>query len=152
MAADPLIDRLRARPDTEWVPREGARPDDLVRLEHRLGGPLSAEHRALLVASDGGELYGRASALILHDVDRLVANLSDDAFTQYLPHQLVIGEDGGGHVFFVDPAAAQGAAGQPVSFVPLGALSLRSAVPVGDSLADVVDAILRGDRFTDRLR
>jgi hypothetical protein len=152
MPADALVDRHRERPDSEWVPRDAARPDDLARLERRLGTPLAPEHRALLLASNGGEVYGRASALILHDVDRLIENLSDDAFEKYLPERLVIGEDGGGHLFFVDPAAAASAGGQRVSLVSLGVLSLRAAAPVGASLAEVVEAILRGDRLTDRLR
>jgi hypothetical protein len=124
----------------------------LARLEkeHRVRFP--DDFRDVMLWSDGfGNGFRRTQINVL-PLGRLeVLNTQDDVET-YLPHMFVIGNDGGGALYFYDPKNALGRGAYAVFLVPQGEIGFDDAMFAGASLTDVVQSVLNNESFFDRPR
>src|SRR4051812_8534080 len=97
---EPLIERLTKLPRAEWSGHAPADPAALARVEQTFRVQFPEDYRALLLASDGGAIDMHKSNLNLFPVRELPAINYDEWYRQSLPGAFLIGDDGGGSLYF----------------------------------------------------
>ncbi|WP_315094436.1 SMI1/KNR4 family protein [uncultured Cellulomonas sp.] len=141
-----------ARPAGAWEGSPPADPATLASVEDALGVALPAEHRELLLASDGGELSGPESSVTIAPVDDLVRRNADGRFRDAFPGMVTLGDDGGGALYFYDPQDSLGRGAWAVYWVAWSALGVSWARFAGADLADVLRRVADGVSFFDEPR
>jgi hypothetical protein len=144
-----LLEMLNQAPDDRWRPRAPADPAALSALEGRLGRALPHEHRALLLASDGGSIMGPREMILLHEVARMDETLDDVEVQTALPDMIVFGENAAGAFYYYDPEGRLGRGAWAVYWNELGALGSATSRFAGSDLADTVARVFGGVLFFD---
>jgi hypothetical protein len=144
-----VVALLSGRPSSWWSPRPPAPAGALEELERRSGVALPAEYRELLLHSDGGCIDGPSSSINLASTPTLLGFTADPVLRRHLAGALVIGDDGGGHVYFYDVANRLGRGRDAVCLVPLSSLDARHTLFVASSLAAAVQRACDGKDFLD---
>jgi hypothetical protein len=124
----------------------------LVRLEKEHGVRFPDDFRDVMLWSDGfGNGFRKTQINVLPLRKLGLINTQDDVET-HLPNMFVIGNDGGGALYFYDPSNALGKGAYAVFLVPQGEIGFDDATFAGASLTDVVQSVLNDESFLDRPR
>jgi hypothetical protein len=145
-AVSALATWLSAHRWEDWPPAD---PAVLAKTEAALGVRFPADYRELVLATNGGTLTGPAEAITLWGVDELVDRNADELYAEALPEMLVVGENGGGGIYFYDPRNRIGRGTWALYWVALGAASLRTAKYAGADLREVFERVVGGVLFFD---
>lgn len=143
MNEHPLVARLRSLSSPEWFPGGRGNVETLENLEREYGLRLPEDYRELMLYANGGGLYEHTTAINLEPLETLMWHNLDERFQTALPGMFVIGDDGGGSVYFYDAKNRLGHGAYAVFLVPLGTLAIRNAIFVGHSITDVINRILK---------
>lgn len=142
----PLIERLRAQ-GTAFTPMLPV-PGVVESFETDLGRELPEDCRAWLTEFGGGTLNpGGVTPLCLLHVEELWDALEYEEYLEHLPGMLVIGDSGGGDLYFYDPDGRMGAGEWSLWIVQMGVLDLARARFAGRSLSHAVERLLDGVDF-----
>jgi hypothetical protein len=124
----------------------------LARLEKEFGVRFPDDFRDVMLWSNGfGNGFRRTQINVFTIRELGLLNTQDDVVT-YLPDMFVIGNDGGGALYFYDPKNALGKGAYAIFLVPQGEIGFDDAMFAGASLTDVVRAVLNNESFFDRPR
>jgi hypothetical protein len=114
-----------------WAKRQGARTEDLRRLEPSLGIIWPSDYVDLMTWSDGGEGRIGSRYLSLWRVGELASLNADYMVQKYVAGLVAVGTDGGGECYGFDCRAP----GPPLFVhVPLGDLDWASVEKCADSM------------------
>lgn len=102
--------------------------------------------------SDGFGTGFRRTQINVLPLRRLDLLNTQDDVEAYLPDMFVIGNDGGGALYFYDPKNALGKGAYALFLVPQGAIGFDDAMFAGASLTEVVQSVLNNESFFDRPR
>lgn len=140
-----LIERLRARTGDEWWPRPPAPPDEVAALERELGVRLPEDYRQLLLASNGGSINGPHASINLESAEGVLDLNLDGGYQAELPGMIVVGDNGGGELYFYDPENKLGHGANALFLVGMADLDPAAAAFVAPSLGDAVDRVYAGE-------
>jgi hypothetical protein len=147
MTADTLIERLRNLPPSQWSPGVSGNRAALDALEREYNLRLPEDYRRLMETWDGGALRGPRTVVNLESAETLMGHNHDEIFEQNIPAMFVIGDDGGGSIYFYDPANQFGRGAYALFLVPLGSLLPEDTIFAGRNLAETIDRVLAGESF-----
>ncbi|MGH7861476.1 MAG: SMI1/KNR4 family protein [Candidatus Dormibacteraceae bacterium] len=142
-----LIERLRARTPDEWWSRAPASPDEVEDLERELGVRLPEDYRQLLLASNGGSINGPRASINLESAQGVLDMNLDGGYQDELPEMIVIGDDGGGDLYFYDPTNKLGRGAYAIYLVGMADLDPAAAAFVAPSLSEAIDRVYAGESF-----
>jgi hypothetical protein len=135
-----------------WEPMQA--PGDealLARVERRVGVSLPEDLRSVLLAFGGGTLTGPGdSVLIVGPIGDLATLNPDPMFEERLPGMFIIGNDGGGDLYFCDPEDRLGRGRCAIFMVPMGEARLSSSRFAAATFTQACDAVLQGVDFFAR--
>lgn len=137
-----LINKLKALSMPTWFSRSAGSLAAIEELEQEYNIRLPEDYRLLLLYSNGGSLGGEAGSFNYESIEDLMWHNLDERFEEHLPGMFVIGDNGGGSVYFYDPENKLGHGSYALFLVPLGALRFDYAVFAGQSLTEVMNGIL----------
>lgn len=138
------------RPAGIWEGRPETDASVVSQAEVELGVRVPEDYRTLLLESDGGALAGPNETMNLEWVEDLVDRNNEQRFEEGLPEMLVIGDNGGGAVYFYDPGNRLGHGAWCVYWVNLGDLDLANARLAGRSLTETLHRIAGGISYFNR--
>ena len=147
--AERLIELFASLPQNVWEPRPPGDETALAALERAYELELPSDYRSLLLHSDGGSLMGAHAAMNLEPIEVLMWHNRDERFVKYLSGMFVIGDDGGGSVYYYDPGNRHGKGNWALFLIPLGELASDWQRFTGRRLTETVERILEGDSFFD---
>ena len=142
--ADELIEAVRALPAGRGFLAPPASPQALDALAAGLGRPLPADLRALLLRSDGIGVAA-STGFYLESVAGLRRLAGDDLYMSAFPGALLVGDDGASGLYLVDRDGR-------VLLTDRGSLLSRDTVVTGESVSDVLAAVLEGTDLWTRPR
>lgn len=145
---NPLIDRLRALPPSSWTPEPPASEAEIAELETSYGLQLPADHRELLLYSNGGTLVEAIQCHLL-SVEEMHAQNADEVLEERVPELFAFGDDGAGSLYFYDRTGGLGRGAYAVYLLPLGRLKPASAWFCGATFGEMIAAVLAGKNFRD---
>lgn len=123
----------------------GADPRDLASAEAELGFRLPDDHRAILLAADGGEGWVGDHYLVLWRASELAGFNRDYELSSYAPGLIAFAGDGGGELFAydarIDPPS--------VVVVPAIGMSLAEAHFAAPSLTGLLERMTTSDSRFD---
>ncbi len=143
-----IIQLLEIHGEDEWFSGGKGSPRTVEKLEHKLNVNLPEDYRQLLAFSNGGSIIGSHSAIHLEDVEGVILQSTDPWYMQNLPGMVIIGDDGGGKVYFLDPLNRLEHGRDCVYLVPMSSIGVEGAVKVGDNLLDAVRRLYGGENFS----
>jgi hypothetical protein len=146
-----LISRLRAPSTHKLSTARPATEEELGQVEQEYGVAFPADYRQLVLFSRGLGVRSRGTPIHL-SFDDTSAHLEDESLAARLPAMVVIGDDGGGSVYFYDPRDALGKGAFAVFLVPMSALGFEDAIFAGRSLTEVIEHVLADEDFYRRPR
>jgi hypothetical protein len=117
-----ILELLGGLPESQWVTRPSAPPESLAALESKYHLQLPADYRELMLVTNGCGLYGHRTKLNLEQAEELLWYNEDPDFAAQLPGMFVIGDDGGGALFYYDPANRLGKGAYAIFQVDFGAM------------------------------
>jgi hypothetical protein len=147
MTNDRLIDILSPLPDNRWASRPPADEESVAALERQYDLHLPSDYRGLLLRSNGGSIGGKDAAINLEPVEMLMSHNLDPRFVADLPGMFVIGDDGGGAVYYYDPDGRHGKGDWALFLIPLGELGSGRQRFAGRSLTSAAERALAGESF-----
>lgn len=133
----------------DWTPLPPPEHHEIGQVEDELGVRFPDDYREVLRCSNGGELRGDESGIVLEPLGRLSRHRNDDVIRSSLPGMVVFANDGGGSAYYYDPGDVLGYGEYHIFLVPFGALGYEHSVAVAPSLTDLVSRILAGDDLFD---
>lgn|GEM_PF-2483077 len=142
-----LIERLRTRTGDEWWPRPPAPRDDVAALERELGVRLPEDYLQLLLASNGGSINGRRASINLESAQGVLDLNLDGGYRDELPGMVVVGDNGGGELYFYDPTNQLGKGVNALFLVGMADLDPAAATFVARNLGEAMDRVYAGDAF-----
>jgi hypothetical protein len=110
---------------------------------------LPAEHRALLLLSDGASIHAGGAVLNLGSVEDMDAWNDDDVIADSIPDLFVFGDDGGGRFYTYDPGGALGHGSYAVFLVSMGYLDMEAAQCLAADFNTLVERVLDGQSWDD---
>jgi len=137
-----ILERLRALPESDWMPHPPATPESLALLESKYHLELPADYREVMLVTSGFGLYGHRTQLNLESADELLWHNEDPSFTAELPGMFVIGDDNGDALFYYDPANRLGKGEYAIFQVDFGTIGFPYSKHAASSLTDLIEAIL----------
>jgi SMI1 / KNR4 family (SUKH-1) len=143
--SEDLLRRMRGLSAPEWFAGKSGSPEALEAMEREFELRLPDDYRQLMLFSNGGGLYEHATSINLEPAETLMWHNLDERFRESLPGMFVIGDDGGGSLYFYDPRNQLGQGAYSIFLVPLGTLSLDKAFLVGHSISEVIERIMAGE-------
>ena len=144
---DDLIRRLEKLPAPQWTPRGPGDERELARLEEKFGLRLPEDYRRLMLHSDGGGICGRSGCINYESAEGLEEQNSDERFLDALPGMFVVGDDGGGSVFFFDPHDRLGRGPYALFMVHLSTLRISYCIFVGRTFSEAAGRVLAGEEL-----
>jgi hypothetical protein len=148
--AHSLVEQLTKLPATQWSARSPADPAALERLEKTFDLILPEDYRSLMLHSDGGALDRFRTNLNLSSVSDLSSLNYDEWYRKQLPGMFIIGDDGGGSLFFYDEKGQLNHGAYALFLVPMNELGLGAAIFAGHTLTDAVRDIVANEDFFKR--
>lgn len=141
-----LIERLRNLSPSAWRANPPATEEAIAKLEKGHELQLPADHRELLLYSDGGSL---SDEILFHlqSVKQMSAQNADEELQESVPELFAIGDDGGGALYMYDRTGALGHGAYAVYLVPLSSLDAASSWFCGATFGEVINAVLDGKNF-----
>lgn len=124
-------------------------PRKLDKVAQKYNVELPADFRALYRQYNGGSVTVRSS-LHLESVDGIAGLNEDEQFQENLAGMFLIGDDGGGWVYFYDPADRLGMGAYGLFMVSMSVLDHEDAIFVGESLLETFEAVARGEDLHER--
>ena len=146
MELDTLLADL---PEKYLFQRPGASESAIAALEREYALQLPADYRHLLLRSDGGSIGGRVTAINYESIDVLMWHNRDSRFVKDLARMFVIGDDGGGAVYFYDPTGHLGRGAWSLLIIPLAELGSDRYRFAGQTLTIAVRRVIEGESFFD---
>jgi hypothetical protein len=142
-----LIQKLLAG---AWHPhRLRPAPGKLDRIARKYSVERERDFRDLYQLYDGGSVTLRSS-IHLESVDGIAGLNEDEVFREDLAGMFLIGDDGGGWVYFYDPTDRLGMGAYALFMVSMGVLEYEHAIFVGRTLLEAVESVARGEDLHDR--
>jgi hypothetical protein len=120
-------------------------------VETSLQVKLPEDYKQLLLLSNGGSIKGPKTAFNYEPAEYLVAHNEDEIFTSGIPGTLVIGDDGGGCIYYYDMHDQTGKGKWSLHYVSMAVLEFEKSVFVGKDLTEMINRILAGEHFGDML-
>jgi SMI1/KNR4 family protein SUKH-1 len=145
-----VVDVLQALDAMTWSRHPGATEHSIRGVERRFNIRLPADYRELLRHFDGGGLTGRGTSVNFAPIAGLIEHNIDPRFRDHLQGMFVIGDDGEGAVYFLDPSGALGYGGNTIFHVPLGDLKIANSRFAAANVSDLVKGSLRGEDIYSR--
>lgn len=124
-------------------------PRKLDKVAQKYDVELPADFRELYRRYNGGSVTVRSS-LHLESVDGIAGLNEDEQFQENLAGMFLIGDDGGGWVYFYDPADRLGMGAYALFMVSMSVLDHEHAIFVGKTLLETFDAVVRGEDLHER--
>lgn len=147
MTDDHLAKLLATLPESRWDPRPPANEAAILSLEHEYDLRLPGDYRSLLLRSNGGAIGGERTAINLESVEVLMWHARDMRFVEHLPGMFVIGDDGGGAVYYYDPEDRHGRGDWALFVIPLAELGSDRNRFAGRNLTEAAERAVAGDTF-----
>lgn len=130
---------------------EGCTDEMIVEVEKVFGIKFPEDFRQLLLLSNGGSIKGSNSVFNYEPVEYLVGHNLSEFFNTNIPGMIVIGDDGGGCIYFYDPGNKLGKGPWSLYYASMGALFFKESVNVAGSITELIDNILAGEHFGNML-
>ena len=146
-----MIEKLNKLTSSIFERNEGCTEEMIVEVEKAFGLKLPGDYRQLLLLSNGGTVKGSKTVFNYEPVEYLVGHNLSEFFNTNIPGMIVIGDDGGGCIYFYDPLNKLGKGPWSLYYVSMGALFFKESVYVAGSVTELLDKILAGEHFGDML-
>jgi hypothetical protein len=149
MSAD-FIARLSALSDRELLRQTAASEDELREIEERNHIVLPADVREALAFSNGFAIQHTKTHFNFYDAGDLAWTSSEPHFVEGLPGMWILGDDGGGSVYYADPQNSLGRGPFAVFLVRMGDMYIDHSMFVAPSFGEAVNAVLDNVDFFKR--
>ncbi|MEO6613415.1 MAG: SMI1/KNR4 family protein [Chitinophagaceae bacterium] len=146
-----IKEKLSKLPPEVFAQNEGATEEMIRKIEAGLGLQLPEDYRQLMLLSDGGTIQGPKSTFNYEPAEYLVGHNKSEFFNTYIPGTVVIGDDGGGCIYYYDPRNHLGKGNWALFYVSMGTLLFKESVHLSSSLDGMIDRLLNGEHFGDML-
>jgi hypothetical protein len=146
-----ITEKLDKLPPSIFERNEGCTEEMIVEVEGEFGLKFPEDYRQLLLLSNSGSIKGSHSVFNYEPVEYLVGHNLSEFFNANIPGVIVIGDDGGGSIYFYDPRNKLNKGPWSLFYVSMGALFFKESVHVAGSLTELIDKILAGENFGDLL-
>ncbi len=133
-----LIELLDALPPTAFRRVEGAPDSAIDEIETVNKIKVPDDLRAALCFSDGFSLRSPKTNMTILPTAELAWHSMQPHFKDGLPGLLILGTDGEGSVFYVDPNNLTGRGANRVYLVRMSDLDIPSSMLVGETFTEVV--------------
>ena len=141
-----MLEELEGGTFTPMPPQPGA----LKELETKLGRRMPDDIRQVFTRWGGGTVtVPGVTPLGFGPLGELVNSLDDPEYNRYLPGMIVIGDTGGGYIYFYDPENRLGRGSWYLYLVSMGDLGLGNAKPVAASATEALKRLLEGEDFME---
>ena len=141
-----LIDRLKSQPHVKVWTTKGATSELLALVERDYRIQFPDDYRELMLSVGNLGVTGAKSQIQLGLKDTYT-HLGDAVFEKRIPGMVVIGDDGGGRIYYYDPEDRLGKGRFAVFLVPLSSLTLEDTFFVGKSVTEVIERVSAGEDF-----
>jgi hypothetical protein len=146
-----LIKKLIKLPTQTFLRNEGADEQSIIEIEKAIDHKLPEDFRELLIHSDGGSIQGKHTTFNYEPSEYLIGHNLSEFFNQNIPDMFVIGDDGGGCIYFYDPLNILKNGSWSLYYASMGALTLNESIFLSKNLTDAINKILAGESFGDLL-
>lgn len=146
-----ITEKLDKLPSSTFERNEGCTEEMIAEVEAEFGLKFPEDYRQLLLLSNSGSIKGSKSVFNYEPVEYLVGHNMSEFFNENIPGMTVIGDDGGGSIYFYDPGNKLGKGSWSLYFASMGALFFEESVYLASSVTELVDKILAGEHFGDML-
>lgn len=146
-----IVEKLKKLDSSQFESNEGCNEEMLEELEAAIKLKLPEDFRQLLLLSNGGTINGPNSVLNYEPVEYLEGHNQSEFFKTNIPDTFVIGDDGGGCIYYYDPQNKLWKGAWSLYYPSMGALFFKESVFVGVSLGDLIDKIIAGEHFGNML-
>lgn len=144
-----LFEVLATIPEKEAPKGVPCDPKILQEIEHEYDIKLPNDYKAFLLKIGHGTISGLNRSIYIERASSLIGYNLDEEFDA-IPGMFVIGDDGGGGVYYYDTQNILGFGEYAMFLVHLGSIDLKYSRFVGQTLTEVIMSILQGESFYDR--
>jgi hypothetical protein len=130
------------RPAGRWEDGDPADPSAVDAAESALARRFPDDYRGVVLASNHAALTGPNESINFEPIEGVASLTADHAHS--LRDMVVVGDNGGGAVYFYDPNNALGHGQWALYWVNLGDLALDNARLAGKDLTDALHRIANG--------
>lgn len=127
-----------------------AQPGAIEEFEAKRGERLPDDIRQVLTRWGGGTItVPGVTPLGFGPVGNLLGWFDDPVFEEELSEMVIVGDTGGGYLYFYDPRNRLGRGPWWLYLVSMGDLEPRTAKPVAASATEALERLLEGVEFMD---
>jgi hypothetical protein len=137
-----LIEKLTSRNWTESIAYNGDFEQVIKKISSQFHFNFPLDYLEMLKQFNGGEVFGFKSKIHLFPLEELEGMNYDERFDEDLPGMFVIGDDGGGGIYFYDKSDYFKKGINTVWLVRLSMLGFDDSFKVGENLTDVYQKII----------
>lgn len=146
-----IIEKLSGLSSTQFWRNETATEEMITDIDFKFNLKFPEDYKQLLLYSNGGTVQGSKSTFNYEPAEYLVGHNLSEFFTQQIPDMIVIGDDGGGCIYYYDPKNKLEKGEWALFYASMGALFFKESVYLSPSVTELIDKILSGEHFGDLL-
>lgn len=146
---DQIMDIVANIPEEKAPKGAPCDPQVIEDIEHEYDIELPEDYKTFLLRIGHGTIVGPSRAIYIDRASSTIGYNQDEEF-EAIPGMFVIGDDGGGGVYYYDTQNKLGFGEYSMFLVHLGSIDAEYSRFVGNNLTEVIVKILQGAEFYDQ--